>query len=118
MPDFVANAAGAKAPSAGKVSMGAGNVPFSPGVMSGDLGMGGSAPLARQSPQPQVVPAQAPPAASPPGQVPQAGGGPPGMQQPGMQPINPQFYMQILNLYFEKLLDSTKTGLPIVGGFY
>lgn len=119
MPQFVANAPGAKAPGASRPGMGAGNVPFAPGVMSGNLGQQtNTQPLARQVNQPQVAPAQAPPASQPPGQVPPAGpqgGGPMG---PSPQPINPMFYINFLNMFWSKLQESVQNGEPIIGGYY
>lgn len=117
MVGYTANAPGsAKAPSAGQPGMGAGNVPHAPGMMSGNFGQQtNQQPMARQVPQPQVAPASAPPAPQPPGQVPQPG------VQPGMmgqvQPINPQFYVSFLNMFFSKLQESVQTGQPIFGGY-
>lgn len=119
MVGFTANAPGsAKAPGSSQAGTGAGNVPFAPGMMSGNFGQQtNQQPLARQVAQPQVAPASGPPAPQPPGQVPQPGQQDPGGMGQQVQPVNPMFYMNFLNMFFGKLLESVQSGQPIIGGY-
>lgn len=107
--------AGARANPAGNPGMGSGNVPFAPGVMSGNLGTNSPAPLARQMTGSTVIniggQGEAP-SANPPGQVPQ-----PAPQQPSMAgPMMAQFFAEFLQAYMASLLRDVSK--PIVGGIY
>lgn len=105
---------GARANPAGSPGMGSGNVPFAPGIMSGNLGGAGQAPLARQMSGPTVINigGQAP-SAQPPGQVPEpAPPSPAAMAGPQMA----QFYAEFLQAYMQAMIADVSK--PIVGGIY
>lgn len=108
------NMAGARANPAGNPGMGSGNVPFAPGVMSGQLGNTSPSPLARQMSGPTVINIGGGETPSPnqPGQVPQAQPQPSAMAGPQMA----EMYVQFLDAYMKALLADT--GKPIVGGVY
>lgn len=130
------------APAAGKPGMGAGNVPFAPGLMSGrNLGQNTNpTPLARQSTNasraatPSAPPSPAPkgpvPRPSPPGQalgVPPQTTAPMGADAATGQPFTPpglpgptnpwpQIYMKVLDSWLKAILDSANK--PLIGGMY
>lgn len=113
---FTPSMAGGRANPAGSPGMGSGNVPFAPGVMSGNLG-GGQPPLARQTAGPTVINIgqQGPPPEQAPGQVPQAGPqAPPQAAMAGPQMA--ELFINFLNAYMQALMNDT--GKPIVGGIY
>ena len=105
------------APNAPRPGSGAGNVPFAPGVMSGNLGQSANpVPLARQSGPPAPPQTGSAPSPAPPGQ-PGMPGMPP-MPAPMMQPQNPWpiIWSQLLDAYLTALMESTKK--PMIGGMY
>lgn len=106
---------GSGAPPAGKPGMGAGNVPFAPGVMSGQLGQATNPQqLARATaPQPGSAMPGSPPSPSGPGQPPAPGGGPMGG---GI--INPQVYFQVMNAWMESLIKATESPGNTTFGIY
>lgn len=119
MDRYTPTAPGTKAPSAPRPGTGSGNVPFAPGVISGNYGQGQPAPLARQMPQ-GPPPQQGEP--SGPG-IPQQGGppgmgGPPmgGMPQMPMVTPWPQIYVTLLDAWMKGIMDSTSK--PLIGGMY
>lgn len=109
---------GAKAPGAATPGTGSGNVPFAPGLINGrNLGQQTSqTPLARESGGGGGVNiniAGGPPPAKP--ETPQT---PPSPQPGGAGLITPENYMMILDTYMNALLDSVKSGKPLIGGIY
>jgi hypothetical protein len=127
------------APAAGKPGMGAGNVPFAPGLMSGkNLGQQTNpTPLARQAiapprnATPQTAPAPAPKGQPPaPGRQQPQGPGmtapqgidaatgtpftPPGM--PGPTNPWPQIYYNLLESWLAAIVKSAEK--PLIGGMY
>jgi hypothetical protein len=107
---------GAKAPSAGRPGQGRGNVPFAPGVMSGNLGQQtNQAPLARQVGGARVMNPQK----GPPGPAQPQSGGPGGAAPPppgNGSIIDPMFYMKLLDDYMRALFDSAQK--PFGGDIY
>jgi hypothetical protein len=112
---------GAKAPGPSTPGGGSGNVPFAPGLMSGrNLGQQtNQAPLAREAGGGGGVTVNLPPQSAPPagpqGQPP-AAAGPAGGGAGSV--LTPQVYMAVLDAYMNALLESTKTGKPLIGGIY
>ncbi len=112
---------GAKAPGPSSPGGGSGNVPFAPGLMSGrNLGQQTNpTPLARSSGGGGGLTVNLNTQGPPPERPTTTPAGPMPQQQPQQsQTLTPQFYMQVLDAYMNALLESTKSGKPLIGGIY
>jgi hypothetical protein len=109
---------GAKAPGPSTPGGGSGNVPFAPGLMSGrNLGQQtNTAPLARQAGGGGGVTLNINSGGPPPEQPAQTPQTPAMPQMPSV--LTPQNYMQVLDAYMNALLESVKSGRPLIGGIY
>jgi hypothetical protein len=103
------NSPAGAAPSAPQPGYGRGNVPFAPGIMSGNLGQQTNPQqLARATaPQRQMAQPGMPPSAAPPGQG-TPPGGPPGMGGMAGPVINPQVMIEFLNAYMNALMQAVQ----------
>jgi hypothetical protein len=117
MDNYTPQTTGARSPAAPKPGTGAGNVPFAPGVMSGNYQSSLNPPLARQMPQAPPSQQQGPPTSAPPGQAPEAAPPqmPPGGGMGGPTPW-PMIYVTLLDGYMKAIMESVSK--PLIGGMY
>lgn len=118
MDSYTPQTPGARSPSAPRPGTGSGNVPFAPGVISGNYQSSLNPPLARQMPAAPPPTQQGPPPESVPGQVPQEQppqGPPPGMGGGGPTPW-PMIYVTLLDGYMKAIMESVSK--PLIGGMY
>jgi hypothetical protein len=106
-----------KAPGAATPGYGAGNVPFSPGLMSGrTLGQSTNRqPLAREAAGGLTLNINS---AQPPEPKQPQPPGLPAAPMPQGPIISPEVYFRFLNAYMDALMESVETGRPLVGGIY
>lgn len=103
---------GAKAPAAASPGSGTGNIPFAPGIMSGNLGQQHtSAPRAGEvAGSGMTLNINQPPAAKPPVPAP--------APQPQAPAIDPAMMMQVYDQYFRALMESVENNQMLVDGIY